>query len=158
MGRWTRRIRAVIGLGLLWALGGLAVGAAIELVDNVLPAAHGFTRQVDMWPQTLALLAFRRGVVFAVLVALLGGRRRFEQFTYGQFTAWGALAGLAFGAVALALGASLVPVVITTLLSAFGGAASLGLARAAEARGLLGTADRATALGDGGHAAIGEGR
>jgi hypothetical protein len=135
---WLRRIRAVVGMGLIWAVGGLFLGGLIELLDNVLPAAHPFTRLIDMWPQTLAILAFRRGVLFAVVLGIVGGRRRFEEFSLSEFAAWGAAAGLVLGAVAMALGAGVVFAGITTLLSAIAGAGSLVLARMAESRGLLG--------------------
>ncbi len=135
---WLRRIRGVVGMGLLWALGGVFVGALLELVDNVAPAAHPLTRRVDMWAPTLAILAFRRGVVFAVVLGLARGRRRFEELSLAQFAAWGAVAGLLLGAVAMAGGAGVGFVAVTTLLSAAAGAGSLALARAAEQRGLLG--------------------
>ncbi len=137
MRTWLRRIRGVIGMGLLWAFGGVCVAAAIELVDNLVPAAHPLTRLVDMWPPTLAILGFRRGVLFAIVLGLAKGRRRFEEFSLGQFAAWGAAAGLALGVVAMARGAGVVFVAATTLLSAVAGAGSLALARMAEGRGML---------------------
>jgi hypothetical protein len=91
-----------------------------------------------MWAPTLAILAFRRGVVFAVVLGLARGRRRFEEFSLAQFAAWGAVAGLLLGGVAMARGAGAGFVAVTTLLSAAAGAGSLALARAAEQRGLLG--------------------
>lgn len=136
MTTWVRRIRAAVGLALLWALGGLAVGGAIELVDNVAPAAHPFTRVVDMWPQTLALLAFPRGLLFAVVLGLVGRRRRFEAFTLAEFAAWGTLAGLVVGIPSLGAGVGFL--VVTTLLSAVAGVASLALARAAATQRWLG--------------------
>lgn len=151
MSQWLRRIRAILVMGVIWAIGGIGVGGLIELVDNVLPAAHGFTRLVDMWPQTLAILAFPHGVVFAILLGVLRGHRRFEELSLPQFAAWGALAGVALGAVAMALGAGIGFVAMTTLLSAVGGATSLQVARMAERRGLLGAAapDARTELADG---------
>jgi hypothetical protein len=124
-------------MGLIWAVGGVGLGALIELVDNVLPAAHGLTRLVDMWPPLLAILAFRRGVVFAIVLGIARGHRRFDEFSLTQFAAWGAVAGLVLGAVAMAGGAGVLFVGITTLLSAIAGAGSLAVARMAEGRGLL---------------------
>lgn len=138
MSKWLRRLRGAIGIGLVWAVGGFCVGAAIELLDNVAPGAHGFTRLVDMWPQTLAILAFRRGVLFAVVLGVARGHRRFEQFSLRQFAGWGAVAGLVLGAIGVVGGASLGFLVGSTLLSALAGAGSLALARAAEGRGLIG--------------------
>jgi hypothetical protein len=136
--KWLKRIRGVVGMGLIWAVGGLCIGALIELVDNVAPSAHSFTRLVDMWPQTLAIVAFRRGVLFALVLGVARGGRRFEEFSLAQFAAWGAAAGLALGLVSMASGAGILFLVITTLLSALAGAGSLALARVAERRGLVG--------------------
>ena len=93
-----KRIRGALGMGLVWAVGGLAIGGGIELLDNLMPG--GFARQVDMWPQTLAVLAFPRGVLFGALVGLFGAGTRLRDFSYRQFGGWGALAGLAVGAIA----------------------------------------------------------
>ena len=144
---WLKRIRGVIGMGLIWAVGGLIVGGLIELVDNVFPAAHPWTRLVDMWPQTLALLFFRRGVVFVVVLGIAKGRRRFEDFSLRQFAAWGAVAGLGLGLLAVAMGAGIAFLAITTLMSAGAGAGSLALARMAEARGLLNAGTDVTGAG-----------
>jgi drug/metabolite transporter (DMT)-like permease len=135
--KWLRLIRGVLVMGLIWAVGGFLIGGLFELVDNVVPAAHPFTRLVDMWAPVLAILAFRRGVLFAVVLGLARGRRRFEDFSLAQFAAWGALSGLVLGGIALLTGASVVFLAVTTLLSAIGGASSLAVARVAERRGLL---------------------
>ncbi len=144
---WLRRIRGVLGMGLIWAVGGLAIGGLFELIDNVLPMAHPFTRQVDMWPQLLAILAFRRGVLFAIVLGIARGHRRFEDFTLAQFTAWGAASGLVLGLVSMAMGGGVLFLAVTTLLSAIGGASSLVLARVAERRGLLDAGAGATNAG-----------
>lgn len=125
-------------MGLIWALGGLAIGGLIELLDNVLPGGLPMASAVDMWPQTLALLAFRRGVVFGIVLGITRGRRRFDELSLARFALWGAAAGLAVGAVAIASGAAIGFVAVTTLLSAVAGAGSLALARMAEGRGMLG--------------------
>ena len=137
MQKWLRRVRGVVGMGLIWAAGGAGIGGLIELLANVLPGGLPMASAVDMWPQTLAILGFRRGVVFAIVLGIVGSRRRFEEFSLSEFAAWGAVAGLVLGVVAMALGAGLVFVGITTLLSAVAGAGSLALARMAEERGLL---------------------
>lgn len=127
-----KRVRGALGMGLLWALGGLAVGGGIELLDNVLPG--GFARQVDMWPQTLAVLAFPRGVLFGALIALLGAGKRSGDFTYRQFGGWGALSGLVFGALGLVSGFDAGAFVITTALSVVAGVSTLATARLASRR------------------------
>ena len=89
MQKWWRRVRAVLAMGLIWAAGGLLLGGAIELLDNVLPGGFPGASLVDMWPQTLAILAFPRGVAFAIVLGAVGGRRRFDDFSLAQFAAWG---------------------------------------------------------------------
>ena len=137
MWKWLRRLRGVVGMGLIWAVGGVGIGGLIELLDNLLPVAHPLTRLVDMWPQTLAIVAFPYGVVFAIVLGMARGRRRFEECSLSQFAARGAVAGLVLGALAMTMGAGIVFVGITTLLSTVAGAGSLALARMAEERGLL---------------------
>jgi hypothetical protein len=134
--KWLRRIRGALGMGVIWAIGGAAIGGLIELLANIVPGLP-WTSIVDMWPQTLAILAFRRGVLFAVILGVARGHRRFEDLSLAQFTAWGALAGVILGGVALAGGAGIVFAGVTTLLSAIGGGSSLVVARMAEDRGLI---------------------
>lgn len=134
-------------MGLIWALGGLAIGGLIELLDNVLPGGLPLASTVDMWPQTLAILAFRRGVVFGIVLGITRGRRRFDELSLSRFALWGGAAGLAVGAVAIASGAGVGFVAVTTVLSAVAGAGSLALARVAEGRGMLGREVNAAEIG-----------
>ncbi|MGZ8413628.1 MAG: hypothetical protein ACXW05_12910 [Gemmatirosa sp.] len=134
----ARRIRGVLGMGLIWAIGGMGIGGLIELIDNVLPAAHGFTRQVDMWPQTLAIPGFVAGVVFAIVLGIAGGRRRFEELSFQRFAAWGAVTGLLVGALGMSFGAPVLFLGVMTVLSVIGASSTLGLARLAERRGFIG--------------------
>jgi len=142
MSRWSRRLRGALGLGVLWAAGGAAVGGAIELIWNLWP---GFPLGplVDIWPAALAIPGFLCGAAFSVVLGVAGRRRRFDELSLPRFTAWGALGGMLLGAllVAAGLGASDGPalglraVMImapTTLVSAVGAAGSLLLARMSE--------------------------
>ena len=137
MKRWWQRLRGALGLGLLWAVGGLAIAGGLELLDNVLPAARPLTRLVDMWPQTLALLGFLAGVIFGMVLGIAAARRRFDQLSLPGLTAIGASAGLLLG---VALGAPIPVVAVLTLASAIGGASTLALARRAERRAGLSSA------------------
>jgi len=125
-------------MGLAWGAGfGIGVGGLIELLDNILPAAHPFTRLVDMWPQTLAIPGFLGGVLFAALLAAVGGGRRFGELSFARVAAVGAAAGVLLGAVGVANGAPALFLVLTTAGSTLAASLSLALARTAEERGLL---------------------
>jgi hypothetical protein len=137
MKRWLRRVRGAMGMGLAWAIGGALVGGLIELIDNVLPGALPWIARVDMWPQTLAIPGFVGGVIFSVVLGIVGSRRRFGDLSLPRFTAWGAIAGVLLGALTLALGAPAIFLGIMTVGSAIAASGSLVLARMAESRELL---------------------
>lgn len=137
MKRWLRRARGAFGMGLAWALAGMFVGGLIELIDNILPGALPMASRVDMWPQTLAIPGFLGGVVFSVVLGIVGSHRRFGELSIPRFAAWGAVAGLLLGGLAMAIGAPAVFIGITTLGSAIAASGSLALARMAERRELL---------------------
>jgi hypothetical protein len=132
MAQWGRRIRGTIVMGLLWAAGGVGIGGVIELIDNVWPGALSFASRVDMWPQTLAIPGFLGGLLFATVLMIAGRQYRFDQLSMPRFTAWGAVAGLALGGLAMTIGAPLLFVGITTLAGAVAAAGSLQLARRAR--------------------------
>lgn len=90
----TGSIGGVVTLSLFWMLVWAAPGMVIEAIDNIAPGAHGFTRQIDMWPQTLGLPGFIGGVGFSVLLLVTEGRRRFAELSVARSGAWGAVAGL----------------------------------------------------------------
>ena len=139
MKQWLRRARGVVGMGLIWAAGGMGVGGMIELLDNVLPGGLAMASAVDMWPQTLAIPGFIAGLVFGAVLGIVGSRRRFDELSLPRFTAWGAVAGLLLGGLTVVLGirAPILAVTITTLGSAVAAAGSLVLARFGERRELL---------------------
>ena len=136
MRNWLRRIRAALGMGLIWAAGGAGVGGVLELIDNLFPGALSFIAKVDMWPQLLAIPGFFGGVVFAMMLGIVGRRRRFDELSFPRFAAWGAAAGLLLGSLAVTIGAPAAFIGITTLGSAIAAAGSLALARIAEKREL----------------------
>lgn len=134
MTKVLKRGRAALVMGSFWGVVWGLAGGMVELADNVTPGGLEAVHFIDMWPQTLAILGFPRGVLFAVLLMVFKGRRRFEELSLGQFAAWGVAAGLVVGAVPLLRGAGPVFLVVTTLLGALAGLASLAVARMAEGR------------------------
>jgi hypothetical protein len=95
----TASFVGVLTTALVWACIWALPGGAIEAVDNVAPSAHGFTRQIDMWPQTLGLPGLVAGVIFSVLVPITEGRRRLADLSLVRSGAWGAVSGLLVGAL-----------------------------------------------------------
>lgn len=135
MKKLLRRVRGALGMGLVWAIGGMGVGGLIELILNILPGPDGAV--IDMWPQVLAIVGFIAGTIFGTVLGIAAGRRRFDELSLPGFAGWGALAGLLLGGLGVATGGPVLFVVVTTLASAIAGAVSLALARMAEDRGLL---------------------
>lgn len=158
MGKWLRRVRGAVGMGLTWAVGGALIGFGIELVHNVWPNPLGAF--VDIWPAVLAYPAFLGGVVFSVVLGIAGRRRRFDELSLPRFAAWGALGGLLaslFPAALVAVGlatpnaplwqitlALAVPLTVGSALAASG---SLALARMAEDRELMAASEDVAEVG-----------
>ena len=142
MNKWLRRVRGVLGMGLMWAIGGLGVAAVIEGADNVTPGGIPAIHVIDMWPPVLLVAGFVGGVVFGTLLGVVGARRRFEDFSLPGFTALGAATGLLLAGIVVATGGPMLAAAVALASGTLGGALSLGVARAAERRGLLrGTAE-----------------
>lgn len=139
---WLKRVRGALGLGLIWSVGWAVIGGGImeAFVDP-----HG--EILDMWPQTLAIPGFFVGVIFAALLSLGDGRRRFEELSLTRFASWGAAAGAALGVTALGLGIfpgisslllrTAVVVGPLALLSAASASGTFALGRYAERRARL---------------------
>ncbi len=147
MPMWLKRVRATLGMGVLWAVGGMGVGGVIELLDNVLPGGLAMASKVDMWPQTLAIPGFIGGVIFAIVLMVAARRQRFDELSMPRFAAWGALAGLALGALAMAIGAPVMFLGIMSLAGTVAAASSLLLARRAAPPAELPTANDVPELG-----------
>ena len=91
MGKWTRRIRGAIGMGLTWAVAWSAAG----MVPRWL---FGFNADVP-FPLVFGVLGFTAGVIFSGLLMLTEGRRRFDQMSLPRFALWGAVGGLLLSAL-----------------------------------------------------------
>ncbi len=141
MKKWLRRIRAAVLMGLTWAAVWAPVGVLVGMIVDPDESMD------EMWWIVGALPGLLGGVVFATVLGIVGGRRRFDELSLPRFAAWGAVAGLLVGVLPFTLGDSsgerplwlLAGVVIgsITLLSAVSAAGSLALARMAEKRELL---------------------
>ena len=134
MGKWLRRIRGAIGMGLTWA-------AAWSLAGSVPRWVFGFNTDVP-FPLVFGVLGFLAGVIFFALLVLTEGRRRLDQMSLPRFAGWGAISGFLLSAVftrIASLGAGDVLAIAPTFAVACAACASgsLALARRAERRELL---------------------
>ena len=130
MGKWLRRIRGAIGMGLTWAITWFGAGVLLLLVV-------GFGAADVPFPLGFALLGFLAGATFSGVLGIVEGRRRFDQMSLPRFAVWGGVGGLLLSgifvlAAALAWDAILVLGPVFTLSSAGCAAGSLALARMAE--------------------------
>lgn len=93
----TGSFAGVLAMTVVWALIWALPGGVIEAIDNIAPSAHGFTRQVDMWMQTLGLPGLVGGLLFSVLLLATEGRRRLGELSLPRSGAWGSASGLLVG-------------------------------------------------------------
>jgi hypothetical protein len=136
MNEWLRRVRGVIGMGLTWASGWIAVGALLALVLFVV----GMDPPGFFWTITgvFGTVGFLAGGLFSGVLLLAEGRRRFDQLSLPRFVAWGALGGFLLGGLAgLTIFGGPWVAGVTTLLAAGSAAATLVIARRAEDAALL---------------------
>jgi hypothetical protein len=139
MTKWARRIRAAIGMGLIWGAAWFGAGILLARVPGVysdLPFALLF-----------APLGFVTGIMFSGILVAIEGRRRFDRMSLSRFAGWGAVSGLLLSGI-FVVGAALRgeslwgeflvfgPVLAAS--SAVCAAGSLALARRAESRELPG--------------------
>ena len=125
---WLKRVRAALGMGLLWGVLWAVIGGGI--MEGVIDPNGQI---VDMWPQLLGMIGFMGGVIFSTLVRVAGARKSFEEFTFREFATLGAVAGALQGIVAVFIfGAPLLFIGIAALGSALSAIGSLAAARAAD--------------------------
>src|SRR5687767_3141106 len=125
---WFRRIRGIVGMGLVWAVAWGIVGGVIEGILNFLPGSD-LLFGIDMLPPALGMVGFLAGAVFSLVLWAAEGRRKFDELSPGRFSFWGAAGGVLLGGV---LGAALVVLPIIVALSAGSAFGTLALARRAQ--------------------------
>src|SRR4051812_4234193 len=89
MKTWLRRARGAIGIGLTWAVAWSAAGAFVTL---------GFllrtgSRPDAPFPLMFAAAGFVAGLLFSGVLAVVEGRRRFDEMSLPRFAAWAGSAG-----------------------------------------------------------------
>lgn len=143
MGKWRRRLRGAVGIGLTWAAAWFGVGMALLLVIGPDAADVPF-------PLFFGLLGFLAGAMFSAILGTVAAKRTFADLSLPRVFRLGALGDLllAGGFVALAgLGAELAVLApVFALAGGISAAGTLAIARRAgghahlEAHGA--TADR----------------
>jgi hypothetical protein len=133
MGKWLRRIRGAIGIGITWA-------AAWGVVGMVPRWLFGFNTDAP-FPIIFGVLGFIAGVIFSGLLMLTEGRRGFDELSLPRFAAWGAVGGVLLSAIftrvaSLGFGDVLAIVPTFAVASAICASGSLALARRAGMREL----------------------
>jgi peptidoglycan/LPS O-acetylase OafA/YrhL len=133
MGKWLRRIRGAIGMGVTWGAAWSGAGIVLAVVTRF---------QADApFPLIFGVLGFIAGVVFSALLALTEGRRRWEQMSLPRFAGLGAMGGLLLSALfasvaSLGWGDVLVIAPTFAFACAVCASGSLAVARRAETREL----------------------
>ena len=95
MKKWPRRVRGMIGMGLIWAMVWCGAGL-IMLLGIFLVGAPG----ADVpFPLGFGLLGFCAGVTFSGILGVIEGRRRFDQMSLPRFGVLGGVGGLLLAGV-----------------------------------------------------------
>jgi hypothetical protein len=153
---WLRRIRGVLGMGIVWGGAGALVGMAIELINGIWSTPLG--AMMDMWPVAIGLPSFFMGITFSTVLGVVARSRRFDELSLAKFAILGGLGGLVVAVlpwplVSLGLvpvGFNLWPVVpaiivLFTLVGIIVAPGTLALARMTEDRPLGGSQARESA-------------
>jgi len=128
MKNWGRRIRAAIGMGLIWGAAWAGAGGLVaRVLDSDLP-----------FPFLFAPFGFVAGILFSGILVAIEGRRSFDRMSLWRFAGWGASIGLLLSVIFPALrgdwGELLVFGPSLAIASAAGAAGSVAMARRAPTR------------------------
>jgi hypothetical protein len=93
MKKWGRRIRAAIGMGLIW-------GAVWSGAGAVLARVPGFFSDLP-FALLFGALGFVTGVIFSGILVAVEGRRGFERTSLLRVAGWGAASGLLLAGIAV---------------------------------------------------------
>ena len=105
MHSWTRRIRGALGMGLTWAVCWGVFGFLIGASSLLLPFLPWeiFFNVFDAPLPALAIPGFFGGVIFSIVLGVLGRDRKFHELSLQKVAAWGAGGGLLLCLIPLTL-------------------------------------------------------
>ncbi len=86
MGRWLRRIRAALLIGVVWGFAWFGAGMVLLMIV-------GFGAADVPFPLGFGLLGFLAGTVFSGVIGVAERGRRADQLSLPRFALWGALGG-----------------------------------------------------------------
>src|SRR5687767_2399135 len=103
MRSWLERIRGAIGMGLTWAFGWAPIGAVVgAILYRLVPGTPLSLSEVVVLNATVfAALGLVGGGIFAGVLRLTEGRRRFDELSLARFAGLGALGGAILGSLAV---------------------------------------------------------
>lgn len=136
MRTWLRKLRGILGTGLIWGLPGAVVGAVGGVVASVVGGAP-LLGALATGTTIVGGSFFLLGTSFAAAFTLAEGRRTFDQLSPWRAALWGGLAGGALPVLGLVMlepeSAVLLsdPQLLAALLAAIGSYGGLGAALAA---------------------------
>jgi hypothetical protein len=128
---FLRRIRGIIGTGLIWAVGWAALWGAVLLIMSGFDLLEGW----DFWYTVRAMLGvagvgFAAGSGFGVILSLLERHKKLEDLSFRRIALWGGIGGLALAA---AFGLQHLPqTIVLTLLGIGSATGSVALAKRAD--------------------------
>jgi hypothetical protein len=141
MKKVLRRVRAAIGMGLIWGAAWFGAGMILLLIVGLGAADVPF-------PLGFGMFGFFAGSIFSLLFGMAESGRRFEQMSLPRFAGWGGAAGLLlaamFALIAAVVGESTpmesLAVIgpVFALAGAASAAGSLAIARSSGKRDMLG--------------------
>jgi hypothetical protein len=125
--RWFGGIRGTVVMILTWTVGwALGFGGLIEAFVD--PSG----KIIDIWFTAMAIPGFIGGALFSALLRIAEGRHSFHEVPLVRTATWGAVTGLALGALAVATVLAHAPsraaVVMVGIAMALGAVAALGSA------------------------------
>jgi hypothetical protein len=88
MGKWSRRIRGALLMGLTWAV----IWAPIGILIGMIVDPDG--SMDEPWIAVGTFPGFLAGVLFSIVLGTAAARRKLEELSVRKVAAWGAVAGL----------------------------------------------------------------